>query len=98
MMPARQDLEPLEQRAGLGAPMRLDEADDDVDALVLEAARALQHRVGLADAGRGAEEHLQPARGLPAERRQQRVRVRASVVGSTRLGHLEPAVCHDDFI
>ena len=57
---ARQHLEALEQRAGLGAAVRLDEADDDVDPLVLQAARALQHRIGLADAGRSAEEHLEP--------------------------------------
>ena len=75
--PARQDLEALEQRAGLRAAVGLDQADDDVDALGLEAARAQQHRVGLADAGRGAEEDLQPAARVsrPA-RRQKRVRDR----------------------
>ena len=35
---ARQHLEALEQGAGLGAPMRLDQADDDVDPLAPSAA------------------------------------------------------------
>ena len=41
--------------------MGFDEADDDVDALLLDRPRALQHREGLADAGRGADENEQPA-------------------------------------
>ena len=88
----RQDFEPFDERAGLRAAMRFDEADDDVDAFFLQAPRVLQHRVGLADAGRGAEEHLQPARGFPAERGQKRVRVGASVVGSARFGHRRSSV------
>ena len=84
---ARQNLESLEESARLGAPVRFDEADDDVDALVLQAARALQHRVGLADAGRGADEHLQSTDRFPPRRGQQRVRIGASVVGSGRLRH-----------
>ena len=84
---ARQDLEPLDERARFRAPVGLDEADDDVDAFLLEAARVLQHRIGFPDAGRGAEKHLQPAHALPAERRQERVRVRASAIRSARLGH-----------
>ena len=56
---------PVEQRLGLLAPVRLDDADDDVDpSLALRARRDLQHLVGLADAGRGAEEDLQPAAPL----------------------------------
>ena len=95
---ARQDLEALEQRAGLGAAVRLDEADDDVDALGLEAARARQHRVGLADARRGAEEHLQPARAscrrTPPEARPDP----ASVVSSSSIGPYETLTgCHGDF-
>ena len=88
----RQDFQPLDQRAGFGAAVRFDEPDDDVDAFFFQAPRVLQHRVGLPDAGRCAEEHLQPARGFPAERRQQRVRVGASVVGSARLGHRRSSV------
>ena len=83
----RQDFEPMNERACLGAAMSLDEPDDHVDAFVLEPPRVLQHGVGLADAGRGAEEHFQPARSLPAERGKKRVRIGASIVGSTRLGH-----------
>ena len=41
--------------------MRLDVADDEVDAARAHAARGLQHRVGLADAGAGAEEDAQLA-------------------------------------
>ena len=78
----RQDFEPFDERARFGAAMRLDEPDDDIDALVLQALRVLQHGVGLADSGRGAEKNLQPARGLPAERRQERVRIGASGVRS----------------
>ena len=36
--------------------MRLDVADDDIDAVGAHAARGLEHRVGLADAGACAEE------------------------------------------
>ena len=67
--------------------MSLDEPDDDIDALVLQALRVLQHGVGLADAGGGAEKDLQPARGLPAEGGQKRVRIGASGVRSVGLGH-----------
>ena len=58
---ARQDLEAVEQRGGLGAAVRLDDADDDIAALRAQALRLGQHRVGLADAGRRAEEDLEPA-------------------------------------
>ena len=40
--------------------MGLDDAHHDVDAVELAALRRGQHLVGLADAGRGAEEDLQP--------------------------------------
>ena len=84
---SRQDLEPFDERARLGAAMSLDEPDDDIDAFVLQALRVLQHGVGLADARRGAEKNLQPARSLPAERRQKRVRIGASGVRSVGWGH-----------
>ena len=82
-----QNFEPFDERARLGAAMRLDEPDDDVDAFISQAPRVLQHGVGLANAGRSAEKNLQPARILPAERRQKRVRIGASGVGSVGLGH-----------
>ncbi len=93
----RQDFEPVNESARLGAAMGLDKADDHIDAFVPETPRILQHRVGLADAGRGAEKHFQPARGLPAERGQKRVRIGASIVGSARWGHRRSSGRHDDF-
>ena len=86
LMP-RQDFEPLDERARLDAAMSLHEPDDDIDPFVFQAPRVLQHGVGLADPGRSAEEDLQPARSLPAERRQKRVRIRASGIGSVGWGH-----------
>ena len=83
----RQDFEPLDERARLGAAMSLDEPDDDIDAFVPQAPRVLQHGVGLADTGGGAEKNLQPARSLPAEHGQKRVRIRACGVGSVGWGH-----------
>src|SRR5262249_35194071 len=59
--PARHDLEPLDERRGLGAAVGLDEADDAVDAALAQRVRLLEHAVGLADAGGEAEIHLQPA-------------------------------------
>src|SRR6185503_18591409 len=53
---SRQDLEALEQGFRLGAPVRLDVADDDVRPVRLERAGGLEHGVGLADSGGGAEE------------------------------------------
>jgi len=50
-----------QQRLGLGAAMGLDDADDDVDALLLLDARGRQHGEGLADARRRAEEQLELA-------------------------------------
>ena len=82
---ARQDFETVRQRFGLGARMGLDQADDDVDALLAQQLRALQHGVGLADAGRGAEEHQQAAAPILLGQRQQRVGIGSafgiSVVG-----------------
>ena len=52
---ARQDRKVLQQRFGLLAPVRLEQPDDDVLALVPQLARRGQHRVRLADAGRRAE-------------------------------------------
>src|SRR6185503_10497766 len=42
------------------APVRLDEGHDHVAAFVAQAPALLEHGVGLADAGSGAEEHPQP--------------------------------------
>ena len=59
--------------------MRFDQADDDVDAVGLQAAGARQHGVGLADAGRRAEEKRQLAAALAARERQQGVGIGAAV-------------------
>ena len=86
---ARQDFKAREQRLGLRPSMGLDHADDDIDAGLQLGMRALQHLVGLADAGGGADEDLEPAgrvvlapRGL-----QQRIR-RGSFIGIAAL------ICH----
>ena len=47
----RQHLEALQQHLGFLAPVGLDDADDDVPALVAQRARRGEHCVGLADAG-----------------------------------------------
>ena len=67
------DLEAFEQRLGLAPPMRLDDADDDIDALAPLGLRRQQHLVGLADARRGAEENLQPAAAFLLGRVEQRL-------------------------
>ena len=58
---ARQDGQAVEQRLGLLAAVGLDHADDDVDPVAQLGAGRLQHLVGLADAGGGADEDLQLA-------------------------------------
>jgi len=52
---ARDDLQVAELCRGLLASVRLDEPDHDVDAFALKPLRVLDHRVGLADARRGAD-------------------------------------------
>ncbi len=55
----RQPLEALGERRRLGPPVRLDPADHHVDTRGALGARRLEHGVGLADAGGGAEEDLE---------------------------------------
>ena len=55
-MPARNDLKSVKQRLGLLAPVGLDNADDDIVAVLLPRPRGLQHRVGLTDTGGRADE------------------------------------------
>ena len=57
---ARHDLEAVEEAFGLGTPVGLHDADDDIDTFLEARACGGEHLVGLADAGRGAEEQLQP--------------------------------------
>ena len=58
---ARHDRHPFEQRFRLLAPVRFDDADHDFAALLLLLPRRLQHRVGLAHAGRHPEKNLELA-------------------------------------
>ena len=58
-VPARNDLQPGQQRFGVLAAVGLDDADDDVVAVFFARMGLLQHLVGLADAGRRADENSQ---------------------------------------
>src|SRR5581483_6352451 len=58
---ARNDLETVDERFSLLAAVGLDHADNDVVAVLPAGAGGLQHRIGLADAGRGADENAQPS-------------------------------------
>ena len=60
-----QDLEALQEGLRLPAAMRLDPADDHIDALAMPEAGLLEHGVRLPDAGDGPEKHLEPAAHLP---------------------------------
>ena len=73
------DLEILELRLGVAAAVGLDEADDDVEAARAERVRLLQHLVGLAHTGRGADVDAQPRALLLLDAREQRVGGRALV-------------------
>jgi hypothetical protein len=78
-----------QQGAGLVATVGLDQADDHVEALGLGPPGRLEHGVGLADPGRGAEEDLEvPARTLRARRHfQQRLGVGAGeLIGAAHRG------------
>ncbi len=57
----RDDFEAFEQGLRFRAPMRFDNADDDVRALGQLRAGGKQHLVGFADAGSRAHEHLETA-------------------------------------
>src|SRR5262249_4615276 len=57
----RNVLKPAEQSLGLAAPVRLDDADDHIEALAPLGLRRLQHLIGLADTRRGAEKDFQPS-------------------------------------
>ena len=85
----RNDLEALEQRLGLLAPVRLDDADDDVVAVLAARPGLLQHFVGLADTGRRADENLQLADAplLTPRRLEQRVGRRPVVKVASLVGH-----------
>jgi hypothetical protein len=58
---ARQHLKPLQQSLRLRPPMGLNDTDDNIGARLSLGVRILQHFIGLADAGSGADKDLQPA-------------------------------------
>jgi len=72
---ARQDRQVADRGQGLGAAMRLDDADQHVVTAGRPPSCLGQHLKGLADAGGGAEEHLQPAATLAPGQRQQGIGV-----------------------
>src|SRR3546814_3750349 len=49
-----------DERLGFGAAVGLDQAGDDIDSVLLQPPRALEHGIGLADPRRHAEIDLQP--------------------------------------
>ena len=75
----RDRLEPIEQGLGLRAAVRLDDTDHDIGALSPLLPRGLQHRIGLADAGRGTDEDLEPAPLLASGLCLQRLRRRPAL-------------------
>ena len=79
----RQAFQRLEHALGFATAVRLDVADHDVGPGRLGRERRLEHRVGLADPGRGTEEDTQPPAARPRflglHLCEQLVRVRAVV-------------------
>ena len=61
LRPARNDLETIEERPGLGSPMRLDEPHDDVYASLAQRPGLLEHPECLAHARSKADVELQLA-------------------------------------
>ena len=60
-MPRYSTIRGFQQGVRLGAAVGLDVADDDVHPVGPLLTGGFEHRVGLADSGRGAEEHLELA-------------------------------------
>jgi hypothetical protein len=89
-LPARVDLEPLQERLGFLAPMGLHDADDDIDALPPFRLSGGQHFIGFADARGGAQKYFEAAGLLLASFQQKLVRGR-SPIASLALVH-QP--CH----
>ena len=58
----RDSFKAVNQRRRVGASMRLDQPDDDVDALAPHEVRVLEHAIGLADTRSGAQINTKPAR------------------------------------
>ena len=90
-LPARDDLKAFDQRLGFLAAVRLDDADHHVDPVGQSGAARHQHLVGLADAGRRAEENPQTTALLPLRMIEQRVG-RGSVIGAAVLWHSRSSI------
>ena len=75
----RKNLQVLGERLRLLASMGFDETDEDIDAIGAARAGALQHRIGLADAGRRAEKNAQLTARRGFRHGEQGVRIRATV-------------------
>jgi hypothetical protein len=58
---ARDYLKPVKLFFGILPPVRFDQADHDVDAIVAPGLRGLQHFIAFPDTGGGAQEDLQAA-------------------------------------
>ena len=74
----RNDLKIADLCDRLCALMRLDVADDDIDAPFLQPVSLLEHRIGFSHAGAGTEVNLQLPKLLAADDGQKIVRARAS--------------------
>jgi hypothetical protein len=87
--PARDNLEALQQRFRFLPPVGLDDADDNVVSVPPPGAGSLQHLIGLADAGRRANEDpdLADAPLLPPRGLQQGLRRRSLI-------RIAPLICH----
>ena len=79
-------LKTVEERLRLRAPVSFRDAYDNIDALSLDRLRARQHRVGFADAGRGAEEHAKFPFALLVAQGKERIGVGSSVEVSVVAG------------
>ncbi len=75
--PRRKALDPVEHGLGLAPSVGFDHADEDAAAGGCRLAGGGQHRVGLADAGRGAEKDLEPGAAFAVRDREQGVGIGA---------------------
>ena len=99
---ARQDFQAFQEGLGLDPPVGFDNADHDVEVRETEPPRARQHRVGLADAGRRSQEHLEAAPSLLARGGEQGVWIRTEIgcarhcrrLGVSRVGPMMGLVEH----
>jgi len=87
----RNHLQAGDQHLGLSPAMGLDDPDDDVSAVAALRLGGLQHLVGLADAGRRAEEDLEAAALLLRRLAQQRL-------GRGTVGSVGAVVAHAGFL